>query len=91
MRQTNYPQKEIDYLCDGCRRGFDIQYKGPQQRKSNAKNIPLRYGSETKLWNNIIKEVRMKRVAGPYDEIPFDNYIQSPIGLVPKDGNSGKT
>ena len=23
-------------------------------------------------------------MAGPYDEIPFENYIQSPIGLVPK-------
>ena len=33
-----------------------------------------------------MKEVRLKRVAGPYNTIPFDNFIQSPIGLVPKDG-----
>ena len=36
-----------------------------------------------------MKEVRNKRVAGPFKEIPFKNYIQSPIGLVPKAG--GKT
>ena len=33
-----------------------------------------------------MKEVKEKRYAGPFEQIPFDNYIQSPIGLVPKDG-----
>ena len=33
-----------------------------------------------------MKEVKLKRFAGPYENIPFDTYIQSPIGLVPKDG-----
>ena len=28
----------------------------------------------------------MKRYAGPFKEIPFQNFVQSPIGLVPKDG-----
>ena len=33
-----------------------------------------------------MKEVKLKRYAGPYKEIPYDNdFIQSPIGLVPKD------
>ena len=32
-----------------------------------------------------MKEVKLKRYAGPFSEIPFDSYIQSPIGLVPKD------
>ena len=34
-----------------------------------------------------MKEVKSKRVAGPFDKIPFENYIQSPIALVPKAGN----
>ena len=34
-------------------------------------------------------EVSLKRFAGPYREIPFISYIQSPVGLVPKAG--GKT
>ena len=34
-----------------------------------------------------MKEVKAGCFAGPFDEIPFDEYIQSPIGLVPKAGN----
>ena len=36
-----------------------------------------------------MKEVKEKRVAGPFDEkdIPFKNFIQSPLGLVPKAEN----
>ena len=33
-------------------------------------------------------EVRAKRYAGPYSQVPFNHYIQSPVGLVPK--QSGK-
>ena len=34
-----------------------------------------------------MKEVWEKREAGPYDSIPFENYMQSLIGLVPKAGD----
>ena len=34
-----------------------------------------------------MKEVSLGRYAGPYTEPPFKNYIQSPIGLVPKSNN----
>ena len=44
-------------------------------------------GNETEMWNKIMKDVSAKRVAGPFDKIPFTNFIQSPIGLVPKAGN----
>ena len=32
-----------------------------------------------------MKEVKLGRYAGPFKQPPFDNFIQSPIGLVPKD------
>ena len=32
-----------------------------------------------------MKEVKLKRCAGPFKKIPFNNYIQSPVGLVEKD------
>ena len=32
--------------------------------------------------------MKLKRVAGPFKQIPFQNYIQSPIGLVPKAGGA---
>ena len=31
-----------------------------------------------------MKEVRLKHFVGPFEEVPYDNFIQSPIGLVPK-------
>ena len=34
-----------------------------------------------------MKEVELKRFVGPFVNIPFNHYIQSPIGLVPKDGD----
>ena len=36
-----------------------------------------------------MKEVSLGRIAGPFEKIPFTNFMQSPIGLVPKTG--GKT
>ena len=91
LRESQYDENETNFLEQGFTTGFDIGYSGPRIRQSCAHNIPLRLGSETELWNKLIKEVKLNRVAGPYDDIPFDNYIQSPIGLVPKAGNSGKT
>ena len=34
-----------------------------------------------------MKEAKLGRYAVPFDKSPFKNYIQSPIGLVPKAGN----
>ena len=58
-------------------KGFDIGYAGPKIRQSTARNLPLTVGDPVDLWNNLIKEVESKRVAGPFDKSPFENYIQS--------------
>ena len=52
-----------------------------------APNLPFTVGNQVELWNKVMAEVRLGRYAGPYRTIPFPNYIQSPIGLVPKDTN----
>ena len=39
------------------------------------------------MWNKMIKEVKTGRVAGPYKQPPYDYFVQSPVGLVPKAGN----
>ena len=43
-------------------------------------------GDKYDMWAKIMKD---KRFGGPFREVPFPRYIQSPIGLVPKAG--GKT
>ena len=86
--ESNYDCSETKFLINGFRNSFDIQYQGNQNRQSRAKNLPFSIGNRTVLWNKIMKEVKLKRVAGPYKSIPFQNYIQSPIGLVPKAGGT---
>ena len=34
-----------------------------------------------------MKEVKACRFVGPFESSPFENYIQSPLGLVPKGEN----
>ena len=87
LRETNYNKEEIEFVINGFRNGFNIEYQGPTIRQSRSRNIPFTVGDKTILWTKLMKEVKLKRVAGPFDEIPFDNFIQSPIGLVPKSGN----
>ena len=86
--QANYPHNKRLFLVNGFRFGFDLGYRGPTDVKLTAPNLKFTIGNETILWNTIMKEVQLKRFAGPYTNIPFANYIQSPIGLVPKDGGA---
>ena len=37
-----------------------------------------------------MKEVKLKHFAGPFHIIPFNRYVQSPVGLVPKAGNQSR-
>ena len=87
LKESHYPDEETNFLVDGFTDGFDIGYDGPKERKSTSENIPFTVGNSRILWNKLMKEVKLQRVAGPFDEMPFDNYIQSPIGLVPKAGS----
>ena len=88
LKQTGFDSEKTQFLEKGLRFGFDIGYEGPLIRQSRSENIPFTVGNKTILWNKIMKEVKLKRVAGPYceEEIPFQNFIQSPVGLVPKVG-----
>ena len=39
------------------------------------------------MWQKIMTEVKQGRYAGPYEQPPYDYFIQSPLGLVPKGNN----
>ena len=78
------------FLIEGFSKGFDIGYEGNHDVQFQSQNLKLTVGSKVELWNKVMKEVQLKRYAGPFVEPPFKNYIQSPIGLVPKD-NGTKT
>ena len=74
------------FLLEGFKNGFPIGPQGNRKVKLTSPNLKFRgVGNHTILWNKIMKEVKLKRYAGPYESIPFEFYKQSPVGLVPKD------
>ena len=86
LKQVKYDKSETEFLMSSFRNGFPLHYSREQSVRMCTPNLKLRIGSETELWNKVMKEVNLKRFTGPYKDIPFKHFIQSPIGLVPKDG-----
>ena len=87
--KTHFDPKERQFIVNGFRNGFDLGFEGDVDRdkiKYLSPNLKLRVGSQVSLWNKIMKEVKLKRYAGPFAEPPYEYFIQSPVGLVPKDG-----
>ena len=89
LMDSGYDRQKMDFLIDGFSNGFDLGYRGPQNRQDTSANLPFSegIGNPTELWNKVMKEVKFNRYAGPFKTIPYNHYIQSPIGLVPKAGN----
>ena len=87
LRHTKFDKDKSNFLVSGFRDGFDLGYRGPKHVKRFAPNLKFTVGNSTILWNKVMDEVKLKRYAGPYLHPPFEYFIQSPIGLVPKDGN----
>ena len=88
LRESGYDDEKSQYLVQGFREGFSIEYEGPENVRRKAPNLKLTAGDEVDLWNKVMKEVKLKRFAGPFKDPPFEYFIQSPIGLVPKDGGN---
>ena len=87
LQESQFDKEKAQILITGFKKGFDIGYRGPVMRKDTSQNIPLTIGTHLDLWEKLMKEVDHNRLAGPFDEIPYVNHMQSPIGLVPKAGN----
>ena len=85
LRQSKYDPCKSKLLVHGFKHGFSLGYQGPTKVKMKFPNLKLNCGDEVDLWNKVMKEVKLKRFAGPFTDVPFQHYIQSPIGLVPKD------
>ena len=85
LREAGYDKDKIIYKVNGFTKGFSLCYQGPKKVKRTSANLKLRVGSKIELWNKIMAEVKGKRYAGPFKKVPIKYFIQSPVGLVPKD------
>ena len=84
--ETKYDKEKTKFLIEGIKKGFSLQYQGNRQVTRLAPNLKFIVGNKLELWNQVMGEVKLGRYAGPYRRPPFKHFIQSPIGLVPKDG-----
>ena len=93
LKESEYHKQDLDnfrFLIDGFSNGFRLEFEGDRRNlRQTAPNLKFTVGDKFILWEKVMKEVKLKRYAGPFDRPPYENYIQSPIGLVPKD--SGKS
>ena len=87
LHRTGYDSEKARFLLKGFSSGFDLGYSGPTLRRDKARNIPFTVENKYDMWAKIMKEVEHRRYAGPFHSVPYDYYVQSPIGLVPKSGN----
>ena len=85
LNVAGYDRSKRKYLVQGFRNGFSLEYGGPKRFQKKSKNLLLRVGDKFELWNKVMNEFKAERYTGSYEEIPFKNFIQSPIGLVPED------
>ena len=85
LTETSYDKHKTECITTGFQKGFSLEYSGPKKVRKTAPNLKLRVGSLEEIWNKVMIEVKAGRYAGPFETVPFKYYIQSPIGLVPKD------
>ena len=67
LKQSCYEEAEIRFIERGFRFGFEIGYEGQRKIMRTANNLPFICGDKTILWNKVMKEVRLGRYAGPYE------------------------
>ena len=63
--------------------GFKIGYNGPEFT-NKAYNLKSAAEHPNTITDNIITELKAKRVAGPFRRPPLQHFRTSPIGVVPK-------
>ena len=80
---SSYNSPDAAIILDGLRNCFKINYEGPHE-PTESKNIKSENQHPEIVHQKIKKELRMGRIAGPFDQRPLPTLRASPIGLVPK-------
>ena len=72
-----------NFLIQGFSYGFHIHYSNLQSRFESP-NLLSANDQPNIVTEKLHKEIKAGRVAGPFSALPFDNFVVSPLGLVPK-------
>ena len=73
--ECGYNKTETDFLVSSFRDGFSLGYEGEILIQRYSPNLKLECRTEVDLWEKMMKEVKLKRFVGPFEEVPFENFI----------------
>lgn len=78
-----YNSDLVEILQQGFSQGFRLHFEGTQaSRQHNNLKSALQFPDIVST--KINKEIEAGRIAGPFTSVPFDTFIVSPLGIVPK-------
>lgn len=80
---SGYDEEETDYLINGFRYGFRINFHG-ERNNTLSPNLKSAKEHSNIIRRKLLKEAAGGRIAGPFLTPPFQNFKVSPIGVVPK-------
>jgi hypothetical protein len=78
----SYDVHDKQFLCEGFKNGFRLQYHGPWHQIFSA-NFKSVNDHEELVAVKLSKGINLGRIAGPFNVSPFLNLQCSPIGVVP--------
>ena len=78
-----YDDVKKRFLYLGLTNGFKLHYRGPIVSRSVANHKSLQEKADI-FKDKIKKELEKGFTAGPFSSPPFDPFITSPVGLIPK-------
>ena len=80
----SHPNQEfVSKLCTGLSSGFRVGYMGGRFPRTAA-NLPSARQHPHVIEDNLLEEIQLGRLAGPFESPPFVNLQVHPLGLVPK-------
>ena len=88
---TKHPNRQwVDYVLHGIREGFKLGFESSFLLKPSKKNKASAYQHATVIDAYLANEVRLGRVAGPFESPPINPLQISSFGVIPKRGQPGK-
>ena len=84
MLLRSHPQPaKVSYLLSGLQHGFSLEYEGERSFRA-PDNLPSAQIKPQLIKDRLNKEIKLGRMWGPFDNLPFQHLMCSPVGLVPK-------
>ena len=78
-----YPHDDKTFLITGFREGFRIGHPGSKQAQDSP-NLKTALQQKEFVSQKISSELNAGRLGGPFKTKPFQNFVVSPLGVVPK-------